>query len=93
MSNKNINNMNLKTPLTLNIFWNTPEATQLLDLGIEISDERPETRECIFFTIDNISGYSFNWSNKVFGCICSGGDEYISELTYEELKTAVIALI
>ena len=79
--------MNLTTPLEIGILWNTPEASDLLDLGIESEDDffNPMT----FFTIDNIGHYRFKrgkHANKPYSAIVSSGELYVTELTYEALK-------
>jgi len=85
--------MNLKTPLTINIFWNTPEALKLQDLGIESESHAPELKEMTFYTIDSISEYNDDVINKPCTTITSGGMEYVADGEYKVLKRLIYEIM
>lgn len=66
----------------LNVLFHTEVGLQLSELGIQDDDEG-EFRPMGFIVIDCI-GTALDYDNR--GLVYSGGFNYITEMSYEELK-------
>jgi len=66
----------------LNVLFHTDESLLLSELAIESNDEG-EFRPMSFITIDSI-GTALDYEGC--GLLFSGGMNYITEMSYEELK-------
>lgn len=66
------------------ILWMEKEASQLHDLGIELSEDQVTTRPITFYNIDAIE--PTEKYNKQCCVICSSGNEYITQMPYSEVK-------
>lgn len=80
--------MNLKQPLELEIYWKNGTDCQLESLGIEV-DYIPETRPMMFYSVDYISSGEPQGVNEEKGFISSGGEEFATTLSYDELKNKI----
>lgn len=71
-------------PIEFECFFWSEEQSELNKIGI-----RPPIRECgkrpiTFYSISHIKPYFED--DKEFSCICSGHEEYIMDMSYQELK-------
>lgn len=80
--------MNLRKPLDLEVYWQSSVDCQLEDLGIK-TDSIPEKKTITFYTIDHTYKGIVSWEDKECGVIRSGGEEYATVLTYEQLKGVI----
>lgn len=69
------------------IFWVTGEAYELHKLGHDIPLEQAEFRKLTFFNFNYIKPY--DWDGVELCTICSGGTEYITNLTYKQVKERI----
>lgn len=81
--------MTLSKPLQIGIFWTPADMCKLKDLGVDITVQ-PDIVNVTFYDVDNCSEFTFDDDPKVYGALCSGGDEYISELSYTALQEAIL---
>lgn len=75
--------------LEVTILFNSENDRQLKDLGIEpgTTIKDCEKREMTFYNVDNISPYRED--GEWYCCISSGNQEYITLMSYEEIKKMI----
>jgi len=80
--------MNLKKPLEIDTYWNSPEFEEMRELGIDC-EYIPVFKKITFYTVDHI--FSCESKNEPIekGYIMSGGEQYRTVLTYQELKALI----
>lgn len=82
--------MNLKKPLSIQIFYLTEEMAQLTKLGVvEHEDAEVELRDFTFYHIDHIAYYEPLVNNQVATRIISGGMDYLTNMSYNGLKRLI----
>lgn len=78
--------MNFKTPLEIEIYYNTESSKQLESLGIESVDGLLEPIMGTFYSIQVIMPTSVE-DNKA--CVVSGGEVFYTPYDYKELTRIV----
>lgn len=82
--------MNLKKPLSIQIFYLTEEAVQLTKLGVIDNEEGDvELRDFTFYSIDHIAYYEPLVNDHVATRIISGGMDYLTNMSYNGLKRLI----
>lgn len=74
--------------IELDIYWLEGFANQKKELGLELEKGDATTKKVTFFTIDNISETDYH--DEKVGCVSSGGQEYLTTLSLEELKHRIL---
>lgn len=75
------------TPLELPIYYQKDEGLNLEELGIDVPLEDCESRYVSFLNIDVVEPY---WcENRYLGRIWSGGQPWLSPLSYTDVKSMV----
>lgn len=74
--------------IELEVFFYTKDQQKIRDLGVE--DESPiedcELRKFTFYHIDGISPHKEKGSDDEYCTVYSGGDNFVCNISYEELK-------
>lgn len=74
--------------LELDILWLSKDKVEMMKLGISgVDDGEEETQPVTFYSIDNIQKYEENGKKR--SVVISGGSEYITIISYEELKKRI----
>ena len=81
--------MRLSKPLELEIYWKNGDACELEALGIKTT-YIPETKLVTFYNIDYVSVGEPEGIGKETGFLSSGGEEYATPLTYDQLNAEVM---
>lgn len=81
--------MSFKKPLVLPILWNTDNAHELKQLGLESNDD-PVIKEFTFLNIDHLHKTKYGKDNIPCVCVTSGGYEYLCELDYDHIMDSII---
>lgn len=84
--------MNLLKPLELEIYWKNDAACQLEQLGIPVDEQngyKPETTLITFYSVDNVTSGTIIGIDGETGFITSGGQEFGTNMTYQELKNII----
>lgn len=81
--------MNLKSPLTLPILWNTDKAQELKELGLPCSEE-PEIKKITFYTIDHVYTTVYGEDKKSATMICSAGYEFLCPDNLGVINSAIL---
>lgn len=80
--------MDLKRPMTLMCFYSSEADHELVEMGCKMPVPTLTT-ERVFYSIDGCVGVQFEDDGKVYGAICSNGDELVTNIPYDLLKDAV----
>lgn len=80
--------MTLNKPWEVECYWNDPERYDLENLGIKVSGA-PSTRKVIVFDVDNLTSGTISDGEIETGFITSGGQEYATIHSYDELKELI----
>ena len=78
--------MDLKEPLTVEVYWRTPEECAIEELGIK-SEHFNETKPVTFYSVDNISYYICRDEDKC--CIQSGGNDFLTNRDFEDISKEI----
>lgn len=80
--------MNLSKPLQLQVLWKNADACQLEDLGIATT-YIPETKPIMLYSVDYISHAQAQGLDYETAFISSGGEEFATLMSYQELVSLV----
>lgn len=80
--------MNLNTPLEVEVYWKNGESCQLEELGIK-TEYIPETKRMTFYSVDYVSIGEPEGVGYEVGFLSSGGEEFATTLSYEDLNSKV----
>lgn len=78
--------MDLKKPITLPVYWNTPEYLEKQNLGIEVEDWQT-TQLITFYSINNISVYLRG--EDYLCCIGSNGMDFLTTRTVDVIEKLI----
>lgn len=76
----------MREPIEFEVLFWEKEQNQLNNLGIRPDINEVSTRPMTFYNIDNIFPYYEDSEATERCCICCGGEEYIVDMSYKQVK-------
>ena len=73
------------------VFAHTDETFGFIDIGMEYPMTDCEIRHRYFINIDSVGEYVDKVGREIYGTVCSGGNEYITSLSLEELLKLMLS--
>jgi hypothetical protein len=71
------------------VFAHTDETFGFIEIGMEYPMTDCDIRHRYFINIDSVGEYVDKVGRVTYGTVCSGGNEYITSLSLEELLNLV----